>query len=97
MGAYGDAQWVRNLRVAGEADITSHGQTEHITARELDREEATAFFRHVLQPYVAGFPWFGRLLGRILFRFAAPEILTDPAAAAATRPVFELSSRPRAS
>src|SRR5215216_4468313 len=43
MGAYGDAQWVRNLRVAGEADITSHGRTEHVTTVELDQQQATAF------------------------------------------------------
>jgi len=36
-------------------------------ARELDQQEAAAFFRDVLQPYGAGFPWFGRLFGRILF------------------------------
>jgi deazaflavin-dependent oxidoreductase (nitroreductase family) len=95
IGAYGDAQWTRNLRAAGEADLESHGRVEHVAAVELDREQATAFFRDILPPFVARFPLFGRLFGRVLFRLAAPDILFDPARAATTRPVFEL--RPVAS
>ena len=45
IGAYGDVQWTRNLRAAGEADFRLHGRTDHVTARELDREAATEFFR----------------------------------------------------
>lgn len=95
IGAYGEVQWVRNLRAAGEAEIEVRGRKEHVTAVALSREEATAFFRDVLQPYVRSFPLLGRLFGRVLFRFIAPEVLTDPERAAALRPVFEL--RPAAS
>jgi deazaflavin-dependent oxidoreductase (nitroreductase family) len=92
IGAYGDVQWTRNLRAAGEGEIEVHGRTEHVIARELGPEEAVAFFRDVLRPYVGRLPWFGRLFGRVLFRLVGPEILEDPERAAATRPVFELTS-----
>jgi deazaflavin-dependent oxidoreductase (nitroreductase family) len=92
IGAYGDVHWTRNLRAAGEADIEAHGRIEHVTAVELDRVQAAAFFRDVLRPYVARLPLLGRLFGRVLFRFVGREILTDPERAAVTRPVFELRS-----
>lgn len=92
VGAYGEVQWVRNLRAAGEADIEVRGRREHVMAVALDRDEATAFFRDVLQPYVRSFPLLGRVFGRLLFGLIAPEILTDPARAAELRPVFELRS-----
>ena len=90
IGAYGDVQWVRNLRAAGEGDIAIRGRKEHVTARELDPVAATTFFRETLPGFIGRLPWFGRLFGGALFRFIAPEILGDPVAAAASRPVFEL-------
>jgi deazaflavin-dependent oxidoreductase (nitroreductase family) len=92
IGAYGDVQWTRNLRAAGEADIESHGRRERVAARELDEEEATAWFATVLPAFVGRLPWFGRLFARLLFSAVAPEVLTDPAAAGRTRPVFEIHS-----
>jgi deazaflavin-dependent oxidoreductase (nitroreductase family) len=92
IGAYGDVQWTRNLRVAGEADLSTHGRIEHVLARELSEGEATTWFAATLPSYIARFPWFGRLFARVLFRLVAPEILSDPAGAAATRPVFELAA-----
>lgn len=94
IGAYGEVQWVRNLRAAGEADIEIRGRKEHVTAVPLSREDATTFFRDVLQPYVRSFPLIGRVFGRVLFGFIAPEMLTDPERAAALRPVFELRPAP---
>ncbi len=90
IGAYGDVQWTRNLRAAGEADFRLHGRTDHVTARELDRAAATAFFRETLPGFVAGLPWVGRLFARVFFGIVGPELLNDPDRAAATRPVFEL-------
>jgi len=90
IGAYGEVQWVRNLRAAGEADLDVHGRVEHVRAIELDQAAATTFFGETLAGYVASFPWFGRAFGRVLFKLIAPEILGDPARAALTRPVFEL-------
>lgn len=90
IGAYGEVHWVRNLRAAGEAVIRSGDRTEHVTAVELDRDTARAFFRDRLPAYVATLPLLGRLFIRVLFRLAAPEVLSDPGRAAALHPVFEL-------
>lgn len=90
IGAYGDVNWVRNLRAAGEADLTVHGTALHLTATELDRAAATDFFRDVVPTYIANFPWFGRLFARFFFGVIAPQISAGPAAAAAAYPVFEL-------
>ncbi len=90
IGAYGDVQWVRNLRAAGEADIAVHGQTEHVRAFELDHAAATDFFARTLPGYVARLPLVGRLFAGVFFRLAAADVLSDPERAAATRPVFEL-------
>ena len=92
IGAYGDVQWVRNLRAAGAAEIGTGGRTESVEARELDLTEATDFYAWILPTYVGRLPWFGRLFARILFAAAGPEIRSDPERAAITRPVFELRS-----
>lgn len=93
IGAYGDVQWVRNLRAAGEATIRLHGRDVPVTAHELDPAEALTFFGTTLPAYIARFPWFGRAFARLLFGLVGPEVLNDPAQAAANRPVFELSAR----
>jgi hypothetical protein len=93
VGAYGESQWVRNLRAAGEADILVRGRTEHVTATELDRVASAAFYRDRMPSVVDRLPGVGRWLLRGLFRLIAPELLDDPERAAAKRPVFELSSR----
>ena len=90
IGAYGDVQWTRNLRAAGAAEIQVRGRSEAVTARELDRAEATDFYARILPAYIGRLPWFGRAFGRALFTVAAPEIRDDPVRAAETRPVFEL-------
>ncbi len=92
IGAYGDVQWVRNLRAAGQAEIRVRGGKESVASRELDRTEATDFYARILPTYVDRLPWFGRLFARILFAAAAPEVRSDPELAALTRPVFELRS-----
>jgi deazaflavin-dependent oxidoreductase (nitroreductase family) len=90
IGAYGEVQWVRNLRAAGEAEIELRGRRERVRATELDREAAAAFYRDRLRPYVARLPPLGRLFARGLFAMVGADVLRDPEAAAATRPVFEL-------
>ncbi len=87
IGTFGETNWVRNLRIAGEALVTAGKRREEVKARELSPSEATAFFRDVLGPYVKRIP-FGRvMLGSVL---GAKDILVDPAVAAERRPVFEL-------
>jgi deazaflavin-dependent oxidoreductase (nitroreductase family) len=92
IGAYGEVNWVRNLRAAGEAEIRIHGGIEHVRATELDQPAATMFFGTTLPGFIARFPWIGRAFARLLFGLVGPEVLNDPERAAATRPVFELFS-----
>lgn len=92
IGAYGDVNWTRNLRAAGEADIQLHGRREHVRATELDAAAAEEFFGVTLRKYIDRFPWLGRVFARLLFGIVGPEVLDDPKKAAATRPVFELLS-----
>ena len=86
IGTFGDVNWVRNLRAAGEATIEVGRKREEVIAEELDLSARTAFFRDVLGPYVRRLP-VGALILSVL---GATEILSDPAAAAEHRPVFEL-------
>ncbi len=42
---YGQAQWVRNLRAAGEATLTRGRRTEHVYAVELSPQEAAPLLK----------------------------------------------------
>jgi deazaflavin-dependent oxidoreductase (nitroreductase family) len=90
IGAYGDVQWTRNLRAAGEATIQVGSRDEHVRARELGHAEAAAWFRDQLVPYATGQTRLWRAAGQAILKTFAPEVLTDPDAAAQARPVFEL-------
>jgi len=87
IGTFGETNWVRNLRIAGEALVTTGKRREKVKAHELSPSEATAFFRDVLGPYVKRIPLGRVMLGSVL---GAKDILEDPAVAAERRPVFEL-------
>ena len=89
IGTFGETNWVRNLRIAGEALVTTGKRREKVKAHELSPSEATAFFRDVLGPYVKRIPLGRVMLGSVL---GAKDILEDPAVAAQRRPVFELQS-----
>ena len=86
-GTFGEVQWVRNLRAAGQGRISLHGLEEAVIAVELSPAAAAEFFRGVLAPYIRRIP-----LGTWLIRHVleAADILDDPAAAARAHPVFEL-------
>ena len=86
IGTFGPVDWVRNLRAARHATITTKGQAEEVDAIELSPAEGADFFRSVLTPYVDRLV-IGRLLLRLL---GATDILADPQGAAERRPVFEL-------
>jgi hypothetical protein len=92
VGTFGDVQWTRNLRAAGEGTLTRGRHQEPVDAVELSPEEAPAFFKDVLSPYARRIPFgLGKwMVGSIL---GAPDILEDPAGAARRHPVFELHSR----
>jgi len=86
IATFGDVNWARNLRAAGEATITVKRRQEQVRTVELSPTERARFFRDVLGPYVRRLP----VGGFVLRLLGASEILTDPDAAAAKRPVFEL-------
>ena len=90
IGAYGDVQWIRNLRAAGAGDLQIKGETLRVTASELDLAAATTFYGQTLPAYIAAFPWFGRAFAKVFFRIVGPELANDPVRAAALHPVFEL-------
>ena len=86
IGTFGDVNWVRNLRAAGEAVVVSGGRRETVHAVELTRTEGADFFSNVLGPYVGSSAMKRAVLGML----GAGDILDDPAGAALSRPVFEL-------
>lgn len=88
VGTFGNTNWVRNLREAGEGTISVGKRQSHVSARELTRDEAAAFLSGTLMPYVAKLR-IGKLLLRLL---GAGDIVADPRAAAASHPVFELNA-----
>ena len=83
---FGEVNWVRNLRAAGQATISTGKRTEDVRAVELSKGEKVAFFRDLLGPYIRRMPG-GRLLSRIL---GVSVILDDPVGSAGSYPVFEL-------
>jgi deazaflavin-dependent oxidoreductase (nitroreductase family) len=51
VGTFGEVNWVRNLRAAGDATLSVGGRRDEMKAVELTGEARTAFFRDVLAPY----------------------------------------------
>ena len=86
-GPFGDVNWVRNLRAAGEGTLTIGRRMEQLRAVELNRGEAESFFADVLGPYVRRTPLGRWMLGSVLH---ARDILDDPHGAAERIPVVEL-------
>jgi deazaflavin-dependent oxidoreductase (nitroreductase family) len=82
---WGEVQWVRNLRAAGQATITVRRRKEDVRATELEPTERVAFFRDVLGPLARSIP-----LGVTFIRLADGVDLNDPLEAAEGRRVFEL-------
>jgi deazaflavin-dependent oxidoreductase (nitroreductase family) len=50
---FGNADWVRNLKVAREAKIGRGLHREHVMATPLSREESSIVLREILAPYVS--------------------------------------------
>src|SRR5215472_13993403 len=91
IGTFGEVNWVRNLRAAGEGTITLGRRQERVRGVELTPDEAAAFFREVVGQYVRRLA-LARWLVRSLL--GAGEIIDDPVHAARSRPVFELTRQP---
>lgn len=90
IGTFGDVNWVRNLRAAGEAILTIGRRPLAVDSTELTTQETAAFFKDLLLPYVRRVPLGTLLIGTVL---GAKDILQDPDGAAARHPVFELRAR----
>jgi deazaflavin-dependent oxidoreductase (nitroreductase family) len=86
---FGDVNWVRNLRSAGEATVIMGRRREDVRAVELSKAEKIAFYRDVLAPYIRGM-FGGRFLAGIL---GMSEVMDDPVVSAESHPVFELHPR----
>lgn len=86
IGTFGDSNWVRNLRAAGEATLGAGRRSEPVWAAELTQDEKAAFFRDVMKPFVQGVPMGSVMLGML----DARDILQDPSGRALRHPVFEL-------
>jgi deazaflavin-dependent oxidoreductase (nitroreductase family) len=87
VGTFGEVNWVKNLEAAGEATLELHGHRLEVKASRLAGEEGARFFREVLGPYARRLP----VVRPLLSVLGARDILVDPVAAAARRPVFELA------
>jgi deazaflavin-dependent oxidoreductase (nitroreductase family) len=86
IGTFGEVNWVRNLRAAGEGNITVGRRKHAVRAVELTREEATEFLAQELVPYLRRSAVRLALIGAL----GAREVMNDPVGFAATHPVFEL-------
>jgi deazaflavin-dependent oxidoreductase (nitroreductase family) len=82
---WGDVQWVRNLRAAGEATVEVRRRSERVTATELSPDERLAFFRDTLTPLARDMRG-----GMAFIRYVDGVDLARPEEAAVDRPVFEL-------
>ncbi|MGZ3598364.1 MAG: nitroreductase family deazaflavin-dependent oxidoreductase [Ktedonobacterales bacterium] len=83
---FGEVDWVRNLRAAGEATLTRGRRTEAVRAKELPRDEASLVLRRSLEH--------GRVPS-FLAKYFEVTTQSSPAEfeeAAARHPVFLLQS-----
>jgi deazaflavin-dependent oxidoreductase (nitroreductase family) len=83
IGAFGEVNWVRNLRASGEATLTRGGITERVSAVEVPPEEAAP----ILKENVGSAPAFVRAY----FDTTPDSPLADFAREARLHPVFRLS------
>ena len=92
---FGEVNWVRNLRAAGEAVVTKGRAREEVAAIEVPPEDGGPILRDALAPYLDSrilAPVVGRFLG-----YHAHATLEEYVAEARQHPLFELRSRATAS
>jgi deazaflavin-dependent oxidoreductase (nitroreductase family) len=85
---FGDVNWVRNLRAAGEATITKGRRRDEYTAVELAPDDAGRVVHAAVTPYLRSFV--GRRLVKYLFHLGPEATVDDFVAAGADHPTFEL-------
>ena len=85
---WGEVNWVRNLRVAGEATVSHGGRRERVEAIEIAPEEGGSILRGSMEPYFRS-----RILSLVvrlsfgLHRSSSPD---EFVAVARAHPMFEL-------
>ncbi len=82
---FGETDWARNLRAAGEGTIRFGRRSEEVRAVELNLEEAVRFIKEVIAPIAAVNPigdWFVRKFDNI--------DLDHPEETVVGKPVFEV-------
>jgi deazaflavin-dependent oxidoreductase (nitroreductase family) len=88
---FGEVNWVRNLRAAGEAVVSKGRGHEEVVAVEVEPETGGPILRDALAPYL-GSRLLAPVLGRF-FEFRADSTIEDYVADARRHPMFELRSR----
>ena len=78
---YGEREWVKNARAAGEVELTRARRTKRYRVEEVDAEEAAPVLREYLRTTPIVRPFFDADRGAPLERFAAE---------ASRHPVFRL-------
>jgi deazaflavin-dependent oxidoreductase (nitroreductase family) len=88
---FGEVNWVRNLRAAGEAVVSKGRHREEVSAIEVTPEAGGPILRDALAPYLRS-----RLLAPVLrrvFPFRGDSTLEEYVAEAGRYPMFELRKR----
>ncbi len=87
---FGEVNWVRNLRAAGEATVTIAGRPEPVTATELSAEAGALALREAVAPSLRS--RLGRLGVRRFVGVGPESTLDDYIAIVREHPMFELRS-----
>jgi deazaflavin-dependent oxidoreductase (nitroreductase family) len=90
---FGEVNWVRNLRAAGEAEITKGRSREQVTAVELEPEAAAPILRAALAPQLK--TAMGRMSVGRYFHLPPDASFEDDVAEARHHPMFELKPASR--
>ena len=88
MGSFGETNWIRNLRVAGQATVRAAGEDERVRATELPPDEAAPILRRALARFLAR-PLMAPML-RGWYGLDASSTDADYLARAGEHPMFEL-------
>lgn len=89
---FGETNWTRNLRAAGEGTIQHGGRREHVAAVELEPEQGGAVLEEVLAPRLRS-PLQAAFL-RKFYALSARSTRDDFIHEAQRHPVFELRPSP---
>ena len=89
---FGEVNWVRNLRVAGEAVVTRDRERETVSAVEVPPDDGGPILRDALAPFFRS-RFLAPVAGRF-FHLHAGATLDEYVEESRRHPMFELRSRP---